>query len=239
MQSHQRIRSIAYFYVDRLLNMIKRDSAQWTWVVRTCLCINLLRADALNKGSRIRPDRHPGNRMVPSKTDRTLVYGGDVSRIRVLVVDDSAVVRKIVADALAGDQEIEVIGTAADGRIALKMVEQLRPDLVTMDLEMPHLDGIETVRALRRRGDRLPIIIFTSAGTQDVRSRFNALAAGAGEFVTKPSTMLGADSPLAQVADELIPRIKALVPYPGPHRATPATGGTATPAARSDGLQRG
>ncbi len=162
-----------------------------------------------------------------------------MSRIRVLVVDDSAVVRKLVADALAGDQEIEVIGTAADGRIALKMVEQLRPDLVTMDLELPHLDGIETVRALRRRGDRLPIIIFTSASTQDVRSKFNALAAGASEFVTKPSSMLGADPSLAQVAGELIPRIKALVPYPGPHWATSVAGGTATPAARGDGLQRG
>ena len=157
-----------------------------------------------------------------------------MSRIRVLVVDASAVVRKSVADALAGDQEIEVIGTAADGRIALKMVEQLKPDLVTMDLKMPHLDGIETARALRRRGDRLPIIFFTSASGEDVTSTFNALAAGASEFVTKPSSMLGADSSIPQVADELIARIKALVPYSGP---TSATGGAATPAARSDALQ--
>lgn len=144
-------------------------------------------------------------------------------RIRVLVVDDSVVARKIVADALAGDPEIEVIGTAANGRIALAMVEHLVPDLVTMDLEMPLMDGIETVRALRRRGDRLPIIVFTSATAQVAKATFNALAAGATDFVTKPSGMISADGTLDEVAKQLIPRVRALVPHGG---ARPAVSGT-------------
>jgi len=154
-------------------------------------------------------------------------------RIRVLVVDDSVVARKIVADALAGDPEIEVIGTAANGRIALTMVEQLAPDLVTMDLEMPLMDGIETVRALRRRGDRLPVIIFTAVSAQDAKATFNALAAGATDFITKPSSMISADASLEDVARQLIARVKALVPHPGGRPAVPGTAKAAPPVGRS------
>lgn len=154
-------------------------------------------------------------------------------RIRVLVVDDSVVARKIVADALAGDPELEVIGTAANGRIALAMVEQLAPDIVTMDLEMPLMDGIETVRALRRRGDRLPIIIFTAVSSQDAKATFNALAAGATDFVTKPSSMTSADASLDQVAKQLIPRVRALVPNPGARPVVPGPAKAAPPVRRS------
>lgn len=152
-----------------------------------------------------------------------------MSRIRVLVVDDSAVACKIVADALGGDPQIEVIGTAADGRIALTMVEELAPDLITMDLAMPLMDGVETVRALRRRGDRRPIIVFTAASAQDAKATFTALAAGATDFVTKPSNMISSDASLAQVAEQLIPRVKALVPHPGAGAATSLTSGAAAP----------
>jgi two-component system chemotaxis response regulator CheB len=154
-------------------------------------------------------------------------------RIRVLVVDDSVVARKIVADALAGAPEIEVIGTAANGRIALAMVEQLAPDLVTMDLEMPLMDGIETVRALRRRGDRLPVIIFTAVSAQDAKATFNALAAGATDFVTKPSSMISDDASLEDVARQLIARVKALVPHAGVRPAVPGTAKAAPPVGRS------
>src|SRR3712207_8382834 len=69
--------------------------------------------------------------------------------IRVLVVDDSVVVRKIVTDVLSADPAIEVVGTAVNGRIAVGKLEQLKPDLVTMDIEMPEMNGIEAVRAIR------------------------------------------------------------------------------------------
>ena len=77
-----------------------------------------------------------------------------MARIRVLVVDDSVVIRKLVSDLLAADPDIEVVGTAVNGRAGLQKIALLKPDLVTMDIEMPELDGIETVRELR--GDRQP-----------------------------------------------------------------------------------
>jgi len=150
-----------------------------------------------------------------------------VSRIRVLVVDDSVVARMMVVDALAGDSQIEVVGTAADGRMALTRVEQLAPDLVTMDIEMPVMDGIEAVRALRRRGVRLPIIMFTSISAQDAKATFSALAAGATDFVTKPVQMSSSRASVEQMARQLIPRIRALVPTPGPSPATSGTPGAA------------
>jgi two-component system, chemotaxis family, protein-glutamate methylesterase/glutaminase len=148
-----------------------------------------------------------------------------VSRIRVLVVDDSVVARRMVTDAIQRDHQIEVVGVAANGRIALAMVEQLAPDLVMMDVEMPVMDGVEAVRALRRRGDRMPIIVFTAMSSRDAKSTFNALAAGATDFVTKPSSMSGSSASLARVAEQLIPKIKALVPDAGSAAKPPGTRG--------------
>ena len=136
-----------------------------------------------------------------------------MSRIRVLVVDDSVVARRMVVDALVADPRIDVVGTASNGRVALTMVEQLAPDLVTMDVEMPLMGGIETVRALRRRGDRVPIIMFSMVSAHDAKATFSALAAGATDFVTKPSGSTSAVASLARIAEQLIPKIKALVPF--------------------------
>ena len=72
--------------------------------------------------------------------------------IRVMVVDDSVVVRKIVTDVLSADPDIEVVGTAVNGKIAVAKLEQLKPDLITMDIEMPEMNGIEAVRAIRGAG---------------------------------------------------------------------------------------
>ena len=73
-------------------------------------------------------------------------------RIRVLVVDDSVVVRRLVSDALAADPAVEVVGTAANGRVAIAKIDQVNPDLVTLDIEMPVMDGLETLRHLRKIG---------------------------------------------------------------------------------------
>ena len=146
-----------------------------------------------------------------------------MSRIRVLVVDDSVVARRIVEESLADDPQIEVVGTAANGRIALTMVEQLRPDVVTMDMEMPIMDGIDTVRAMRRRGDRCRVIMFTSVSVRDAKKTFAALAAGANDFVTKPTSWITGGVSVAGVAETLVPKIKALMPHAGPGR-TPRTG---------------
>ena len=133
--------------------------------------------------------------------------------IRVMVVDDSVVVRRLVTDVLAEDPEIEVVGTAVNGRFALAKVDQLRPDIVTMDVEMPEMDGIEAVRELRRRGVRLPIIMFSTLTERGAAATFDALAAGASDYVDQARQRrqrrevdgAGARAPWCR-------RIKALVP---------------------------
>jgi two-component system chemotaxis response regulator CheB len=147
------------------------------------------------------------------------------------VVDDSVVVRRLVADTLAGDPSIDVVGTAANGQIALTKVEQLAPDLVTMDIEMPVMDGIGAVRALRASGSRVPIIMFSTLTERGAAATLDALAAGATDYVTKPANVGSVAESLATVARELIPRIKALVPGRGHIGA----GGGLVPAPRAAG----
>lgn len=131
--------------------------------------------------------------------------------IRVLVVDDSIVVRRLVTDALGSDPDIEVVATAANGQIAVDKVASLAPDVVTMDIEMPVLDGIGAVRALRTSGFRNPIIMFSTLTQRGASATLDALAAGANDYVTKPSNVGSVQESIAQVKDQLVPRIKALV----------------------------
>ena len=132
--------------------------------------------------------------------------------IRVLVVDDSVVIRRLVSDVLNEDPAIEVVGTAVNGRAALHKVDLLSPDVVTMDVEMPELDGIEAVRALRRAGKKMPVIMFSTLTDRGATATLDALAAGATDYVAKPSNVGSVTRSLEQVRDALIPRIKALVP---------------------------
>lgn len=156
--------------------------------------------------------------------------------IRVLVVDDSVVVRRLVTDVLSADPAIEVVGIAANGQIAVGKVEQLAPDLVTMDIEMPVMDGIGAVRALRQAGHRMPIIMFSTLTERGAVATLDALAAGATDYVTKPANVGSVQESLARVASDLVPRIKALVPrpggLPGTSRASGTTATTATAVAR-------
>jgi two-component system, chemotaxis family, protein-glutamate methylesterase/glutaminase len=138
-----------------------------------------------------------------------------VTRIAVLVVDDSVVVRRLVSDALSSDPAIEVVGVAANGKIAQTKVNTLHPDIVTMDIEMPEMNGIEAVRALRASGHRVPIIMFSTLTERGASATLDALAAGATDYVTKPANTGSVQASLARVAGDLIPRIKALVPHRG------------------------
>ncbi|MFC0713880.1 chemotaxis-specific protein-glutamate methyltransferase CheB [Cellulomonas biazotea] len=135
-----------------------------------------------------------------------------MSRIRVVVVDDSVVVRRIVSDVLAADRRIEVVGVAANGRLAQSKVAQLQPDLVTMDIEMPEMNGIEAVAALRAAGHRMPIVMFSTLTERGAIATLDALAAGATDYVTKPAGQGSVHEALARVAHDLVPRIVALVP---------------------------
>ncbi|HWH00802.1 MAG TPA: response regulator, partial [Pilimelia sp.] len=109
--------------------------------------------------------------------------------ISVLVVDDSVVVRRLVTDALAGAPGITVVGTAANGRLAQAKIDQLRPDVVTMDIEMPEMDGIAAVRELRKRHRWMPVIMFSTLSVAGATATLDALAAGATDYVTKPANV--------------------------------------------------
>src|SRR5713226_9530400 len=126
-------------------------------------------------------------------------------RIRVLVVDDSALMRKLIPAILARESSIEVVGTAMDGAFALKKIEELQPDVVTLDLEMPRMDGMETLRLIMGRAP-LPVILFSTHSKEGGYATLKALALGAVDFVAKPK-----DAPagrLEEIADQLIAKIK-------------------------------
>ena len=132
--------------------------------------------------------------------------------VRVLVVDDSVVIRRLVSDALSSDPDIEVVGTASNGRLALTKLAQVAPDLVTLDIEMPEMDGIAALRQLRADGHRLPVIMFSTLTERGASATLDALEAGASDYVTKPSNSGSISESLEQVRSSLVPKIKALVP---------------------------
>ena len=109
--------------------------------------------------------------------------------IKVLVVDDSVVVRRLTQKVLSEDPDIEVVGTAPNGRIALAKVGQLDPDLITLDVEMPEMDGLETLRLLRDRHPDVRTVMFSSLTERGARVTLDALELGALDYVTKPEHM--------------------------------------------------
>ena len=130
--------------------------------------------------------------------------------IKVLVVDDSVVIRRLVSHALSADPAIEVVGVAQNGSIALNKVATLKPDLITMDIEMPVMDGIEAVTHLRARGVRTPILMFSTLTSHGADATLDALAAGATDYVTKPTTATNPSEAIEAIKKQLVPTIKAL-----------------------------
>jgi two-component system, chemotaxis family, protein-glutamate methylesterase/glutaminase len=144
-------------------------------------------------------------------------------RIRVLIVDDSVVVRKLLSEALSASSEVEVAGTASSGILALSKIPQLNPGLVTLDIEMPGLNGIQTLVEIRRLYPKLPVIMFSTLTERGAAVTLEALSLGASDYVTKPTNSDSLSSSMEQVRQELVRKIVALarLPEASPAIATP------------------
>jgi two-component system chemotaxis response regulator CheB len=129
-------------------------------------------------------------------------------KIRVLVVDDSVVIRKLLTEILSEHPMIEVVGSAANGRIALSKLSQVTPDLVTLDVEMPEMNGLETLAALRKTHPRLPVIMFSTLTAPGAAATLDALALGANDYVPKPANVGSVAAGMQRIRDDLIPKIK-------------------------------
>jgi two-component system, chemotaxis family, protein-glutamate methylesterase/glutaminase len=130
----------------------------------------------------------------------------DISRrIRVLIVDDSALVRQILAEMLARDPGIEVVGTAGDAHIAREKIKQLNPDVLTLDVEMPKMDGLTFLRNLMRLRP-MPVVMVSSLAEHGAEVTLDALALGAVDYLPKPRIDVAAT--LAEYGDELVEKIK-------------------------------
>jgi two-component system chemotaxis response regulator CheB len=122
----------------------------------------------------------------------------------------------LLAEALAAEPTIEVVGSAPNGRIALAKIPQVNPDLVTLDIEMPEMDGLTTLPELRRLYPKLPVIMFSTLTEKGAIATLNALSLGASDYVTKPANIGSVTAGIQKVRHDLIPRIKGLCAWADP-----------------------
>ncbi len=142
-----------------------------------------------------------------------------MSPIRILVVDDSVVARRIISEVLNQEADLEVVGTAPNGLIALTKIERLKPDLVTLDIDMPELDGIETLRRIRAEHLTVDVIMVSNLTQRGARVTVDALFLGAADYVTKATRSATPEDARDHVRDQLIPKIRALYLRRGPEAA--------------------
>src|ERR1700736_4594491 len=126
-------------------------------------------------------------------------------KFRVLVVDDSAFMRKVLEGIFNADPQLQVVGHAKDGREAVALAESLKPDVITMDLNMPHMDGLQATAQIMTSNPR-PVVIVSSESKQGAESTLKALELGAIEFVTKPSS--GIDLDMQSVREDLVRKVR-------------------------------
>jgi two-component system chemotaxis response regulator CheB len=163
---------------------------------------------------------------------RSLLPG---ERIRVLVVDDSVVIRRLVTHALEEDAEIQVVGSASNGAIALQRIPLLDPDVLTLDIEMPEMNGLETLRHLRRDYPDTRVIMFSTLTERGAAVTLEALTLGADDYVTKASNEGSLDRSIERLREELIPKIKQFFRPPELTRCELTPGWVHLPAATVNG----
>ncbi|MGC4118927.1 MAG: chemotaxis response regulator protein-glutamate methylesterase [Myxococcales bacterium] len=159
--------------------------------------------------------------------------------LRVLVADDSILFRRVIAEVLRREPDVEVVGSVGNGKLALQRVQELKPDLLTLDLEMPEMDGLAVLEALRRSNDPMKVVVISSLTPRGGKMTMRALDLGAFDFITKPDAG-SADASREAIRAELSPIVRMLKhqlsmrailrrPTSGPTAAAPAP--APTPAA--------
>ncbi|MGK2940779.1 MAG: protein-glutamate methylesterase/protein-glutamine glutaminase [Immundisolibacter sp.] len=133
---------------------------------------------------------------------------------RILVVDDSALMRRLVKHAVESDPDLRVCGTAFSGVSALAQIEQMSPDLITLDIEMPQMDGLATLSHLRKRWPQLPVVICSSLTERGASTTLEALSRGADDYIPKPASGLTLESNLKQFGIDLTGKIRPLLRLP-------------------------
>ena len=161
------------------------------------------------------------------------------NRIRVLVVDDSVVIRRLVTHALSEDSAFEVVGAASNGVVALERMAQLNPDAITLDIEMPEMDGLAVLRRMGSSPERPRVVMFSTLTERGAALTLEALALGADDYVAKAANVGSLDRSMASLRAELIPKIKQffLLAQASSPAARPPVAGTRplpeTPAVRA------
>ena len=165
--------------------------------------------------------------MLLSRTQRGIAAG---SRIRVLVVDDSVVIRRLVTHALEEDPLIEVVGSASNGVVALARIPQVNPDVITLDIEMPEMDGLQALPRIRSLHPNVRVIMFSTLTDRGAAATFQALALGADDYVTKVANVGSLDDSIKRLRGELIPKIKQFFKIGTPPAAARAVASVISPA---------
>lgn len=129
-------------------------------------------------------------------------------KIRVMVVDDSALMRKMIPQILAMDKDIEVVGTAMDGLFALKKIPDLKPDIVTLDVDMPRMDGLTALSHIVKEYD-IPVLLISSLTQKGAATTLKGLELGAVDFIAKPKEAISVH--IMDIADEMLAKIRAIV----------------------------
>src|SRR5258707_6626087 len=132
-------------------------------------------------------------------------------KFRVLVVDDSTFMRKVLEGIFNADEQLQVVGNAKDGREAVAMAESLKPDVITMDINMPHVDGLQATAEIMTTNPK-PIVIVSSESREGAASTLRALELGAIEFVAKPSGAIDLD--MQSVKEELLRKVRMAAKLP-------------------------
>lgn len=132
-----------------------------------------------------------------------------MSRIRVLIVDDSAIMRKLISDLLTKEKDIEIVAQATNGKEAIEKARLLKPDVITLDIEMPEMDGLTALKFLKKEVPQAKVIMFSSLTQEGAKATLEALSLGAYDFVPKPSSKSFLES-VKKIEMDLVPKIRSV-----------------------------